>query len=115
MSFIAKFALLIFLTSQLSLCDSIDNEVDRCTLTEHLVTEIESYGPIVNKIMNETVHGSFKGSTWNELATFVDKFGPRLTGSQVLEDAIDYMINHSVRHGLENVHGESAVVPHWVR
>lgn len=110
-----KFVVVIYLISSSVLCDTTNNEVGQCSLPKDLIKEIESYAPTVDKIINETVHGLFKGKTWQELATFVDKFGPRLTGSQVLEDAIDYMLNRSVEHGLENVHGEYAVVPHWVR
>lgn len=107
--------LLVLLSCRSTFGDTTDNEVDYCSLPSDLVKEIASYAPIVNNIINETIHGSFKGTTWQELATFVDKFGPRLAGSQVLEDAIDYMLNNSRIHNLENVHGEYAVVPHWVR
>ncbi|XP_046435612.1 carboxypeptidase Q-like [Neodiprion fabricii] len=107
--------LLLCFISKSTFGDTIDNEVDQCSLPENLVKEIESYAPTVNKIINETVNGLYKGTTWQELATFVDKFGPRLSGSQVLENAIDYMLDKLVKHGLENVHGEEAVLPHWVR
>lgn len=91
------------------------NKRNTCHLTKTLIEEIDSYAPIVQKIINETMQGSFKGNTWQELATFVDKFGPRFTGTQTLEDAIDYVLNKSISLGLDNVHGESVTVPHWVR
>lgn len=88
---------------------------DSCNLPHNLIEEIDSYGPAVQRIINETMQGSFKGVTWEDLATFVDKFGPRFTGTKVLEDAIDYVLNKSIDLGLDNVHGEPATVPHWVR
>jgi len=88
---------------------------DTCHLPNHLIQEIDSYAPIVHRIINESMQGSFKGTTWQDLATFVDKFGPRFTGTQVLEDAIDYVLNKSISLGLDNVHGEPATVPRWVR
>lgn len=91
------------------------NDVNTCNLPESLTREIDAYAPLVRVIINETVSGSFKGLTWNELAYFVDKFGPRLTGTDVLEHSIDYVLNKSIEYGLDNVHGESVVVPHWVR
>lgn len=84
-------------------------------MPKSLIEEIDSYAPMVQRIINETTQGSFKGVTWNDLATFVDHFGPRFTGTQALEDAIDYVLNKSIALGLENVHGEPATVPHWVR
>lgn len=44
-----------------------------------------------------------------------DKFGARMTGSQSLEDAIDYMVDEMKKAGLDNVHTENATVPHWER
>lgn len=91
------------------------NNVNTCYLPNYLIQEIESYRPLVQSIINETLSGSFKGTTWNELAYFVDKFGPRLSGTATLEESIDYVLNKSTTLGLENVHGEPVDVPHWVR
>lgn len=91
------------------------NSVNTCNLPQSLIQEIDSYEPFVHAIINETLYGSFKGTTWNELAYFVDTFGPRFTGTAVLERSIDYVLNKSLEFGLDNVHGESVSVPHWVR
>ncbi|XP_025163526.1 carboxypeptidase Q [Harpegnathos saltator] len=88
---------------------------DTCHLPRALIEEIDSYAPIVQRIINETMRGSFKGTTWRDLAEFVDKFGPRFTGTQVLEDSIDYVLNKSISLSLENVHGEVVTVPRWIR
>lgn len=88
---------------------------DRCHMSKALSDEIDSYAPLVHKIINETTEGSFKGITWQDLATFVDKFGPRFAGTPALEEAINYVLNESTSLGFENVHGEPVTIPHWVR
>ncbi|XP_062565484.1 carboxypeptidase Q-like [Armigeres subalbatus] len=90
-------------------------ETNSCELSEDLLYEIRSYGPIVHKIINEIVRGQFAGQTWQSLAELTDTFGPRMSGSQQLEDSIDYAIREMIRDGLENVRTEEASVPHWVR
>ncbi|HET7464320.1 MAG TPA: M20/M25/M40 family metallo-hydrolase [Longimicrobium sp.] len=52
---------------------------------------------------------------WKRLATLVDRFGPRLSGSQALENTIDWSLDQMRRDGLQNVRGEPVMVPHWVR
>lgn len=44
-----------------------------------------------------------------------DKFGDRMSGSQSLENAIDYMVDVMTKAGLDNVHTENASVPYWER
>lgn len=92
-----------------------DNEITACNLPQSLITEIASYQSTVDKIIHETTLGASKGFTYTELANFVDEFGNRIAGSTNLENAIDYMLNASEFHDLENVHGEKVEVPHWVR
>ena len=52
---------------------------------------------------------------WNRLATMVDRFGHRLSGSESLERTIDWVLDEMRRDGLQNVRGEPVMVPHWVR
>ena len=49
------------------------------------------------------------------LGTLVDTFGHRLSGSASLEAAIDWILSEMKSDGLQNVRGERAMVPHWVR
>lgn len=100
-------------------CDHKNNEVEdpplKCNLPKNLLQEIAGYAGTANKIIKSLTEGKHKGSTYNGLAEFIDKFGNRVSGSKNLENAIDYMLNKSVAYNLENVHGENVTVPHWVR
>ncbi|CAG2253418.1 CPQ [Mytilus edulis] len=77
--------------------------------------EVNSYQEAANAIINLSVHGRARNQSYDRLATFVDKFGSRIAGSQNLENAIDYMLDELQKDGLDNVHGEDVTVPHWVR
>jgi carboxypeptidase Q len=52
---------------------------------------------------------------YDRLATMTDRFGNRLSGSDALEHTIDWVMDQMRRDGLQNVHGEPVMVPHWVR
>lgn len=54
-------------------------------------------------------------SAYTRLGNLVDGFGHRLSGSASLEAAIDWILAQMKADGLENVRGERAMVPHWVR
>lgn len=49
------------------------------------------------------------------LAELVDTHGHRLSGSASLETAIDWLAAKLKADGLDNVHTEPVMVPHWVR
>jgi carboxypeptidase Q len=52
---------------------------------------------------------------WERVARWTDTFGPRLSGSEALERAIDWALDELKREGFQNVRGEPVMVPHWVR
>jgi len=54
-------------------------------------------------------------AAWNRLAYLTDTFGPRFSGSENLERAIEWILEEMQRDGLQNVRGEPVFVPHWVR
>lgn len=54
-------------------------------------------------------------AAWNKLAELTDGFGNRLSGSEALEHAIDWIIERMKSEGLEKVRGEPVMVPRWVR
>ena len=52
---------------------------------------------------------------YERLTELVDRFGHRVSGSVALEQAIDWIMDEMQADGLENVRGETVMVPHWVR
>jgi carboxypeptidase Q len=54
-------------------------------------------------------------SAYERLAYLGDTFGHRLSGSQALEDALDWIIDEMNADGLENVRTQPVMVPHWIR
>lgn len=54
-------------------------------------------------------------AAWNRLAVMTETFGPRFSGSESLERAIDWTIAEMKKDGLDNVRGEPVMVPRWVR
>src|SRR5262245_44165023 len=52
---------------------------------------------------------------WRRLAELTDTHGPRLSGSENLARAVDWAVRTMKADGLENVHTERVMVPHWVR
>ena len=54
-------------------------------------------------------------AAWRRLAELTDRFGNRLSGSDNLERALDWVIEQMGRDGLQNVRGEAVMVPRWVR
>lgn len=48
--------------------NNIDQYVDKngnCALPDHLIAEIQSYQPIVDRITKEILNGKYTGGTWN--------------------------------------------------
>ncbi len=65
---------------------------------------------------DKLIDGALKDSAaWNRLAELVDTFGNRPVGSARLEGAIDWIVAAMKKDGLDNVHTEPVMVPHWVR
>ncbi|CAG2177384.1 unnamed protein product, partial [Oppiella nova] len=90
-------------------CDSVPE------FTPELRQQIASLKGDVNKIINFVMNGGDSGVTYNELATFVDRFGPRHLGTRVLEDSIDYVVDLLNKEGHDGVRTESLPVPIWRR
>ncbi|XP_034825738.1 carboxypeptidase Q-like [Maniola hyperantus] len=90
------------------------SELKSCDIGD-LADEIASYDTVVKDIIDYVVSGPFKGKTYDELAKFVDRFGARPSGSKVLEDSIDYMIQLTKEEEMKHVITEDVEVPHWIR
>jgi carboxypeptidase Q len=67
---------------------------------------------VPGKLMDAELNSDF---AYQRLAQLCDTFGPRFSGSTNLEAAIDWVLAQMKNDGLENVHGEEVMVPHWVR
>ena len=52
---------------------------------------------------------------WDRLAALADLYGPRITGSATLEQAVAWAAGEMRDDGLDDVHLEPAQVAHWVR
>lgn len=52
---------------------------------------------------------------WNRLTFMVDEFGPRLSGSGNLENAIDWIVEEMKTDEFDSVWTQPVKVPHWVR
>ena len=77
-------------------------------------SEISAMEPVLASLLDMSINGAEKGASYNRTADFCDYFGHRISGSQNLEDSIDSLAPSLRRAGLENVHYEPAMVPHWV-
>ena len=98
------------------MCATLSERVSyNAIVADRIKTEIRRYRGIADDIINLVTKGAAKHQVYNRLATFVDTFGNRIAGSQNLENSIDYMLKVLEEDGLENVHGEEVLVPHWVR
>lgn len=73
---------------------------------------VRKYSEIADKILAAATKDS---SSWDRLAYMCDTFGPRLSGSENLENAIRWMLEEMKRDGFDNVRADSVMVPHWVR
>lgn len=120
--FLKVIAVILSLPINYVICGVFDNNIEKfvdgngnCALPTKLLNEIQSYQPIVNKIAQEILNGNYSGDTWNSLSEFIDKFGPRFSGTKSLESSIDYMVDKLKEVGLENVHTENATIPRWQR
>ena len=64
----------------------------------------------------QLVRAALKDSAaYKRLGVLVDRFGHRMTGSQSLERAIDWIVEEMKRDGFENVRKEPVTVVNWVR
>ena len=72
----------------------------------------EKYMDTALRIISEALADS---TAYERLAYICDSFGPRLSGSTNLEDAISWIIKEMRKDNLSNVRGERVKVPTWIR
>lgn len=67
-------------------------------------------------IADKLISSSLSNQTGFERLTYLtDYYGPRLSGSQVLEDGIDWVVQEMEKDGFDKVWTQPVKVPHWVR
>ena len=77
-------------------------------------SQVAAVASDVRRIIDHVLSPGHVGKTYNSVAHFVDRFGARLTGTENLKNAIDYMVKRLVKEGHDNVHTENVTVPIWV-
>src|SRR6185436_5196340 len=73
---------------------------------------LDPYREPAARLIGEATGDTF---AWRRLAALTDSVGHRWSGSPQLERAIEWAVAEMKRDGLENVHTEKVMVPHWVR
>jgi carboxypeptidase Q len=73
---------------------------------------VETYREVADRLIEAATANH---DAYARLGELVDRFGSRLSGSAALERALDWMLDEMRADGLQNVRGESTMVPHWVR
>jgi carboxypeptidase Q len=76
------------------------------------VTIADRYRADADRIIDAALADS---AAYDRLAMLVDRFGPRFSGTDNLERALDWILAEMRADGLENVRGEPVMVPRWVR
>src|ERR1041385_7583334 len=73
---------------------------------------LESHRAAADRLIDAALRDS---SAHQRLSVLVDRFGHRLSGSQSLEDAIDWIVSELRKQGFDNVHTEPVKVTNWQR
>lgn len=74
--------------------------------------QVESHRSDAERLIQAALADS---AAWDRLAELTDTFGPRFSGTEALEQALDWILGEMNKDGLENVRGEPVMVPRWVR
>jgi carboxypeptidase Q len=83
-----------------------------CSAQASAQSVADSYRAAADRLIDAALADT---SAFARLTELVDRFGPRLSGSETLERAIDWILDQMRADGLANVRGEAVMVPHWVR
>ena len=70
------------------------------------------YRVVADRIIDAALADS---GAYRRLAELTDRFGPRFSGTDNLERALDWILGQMTRDGLEGVRGEPVMIPRWVR
>ncbi|HEY8174782.1 MAG TPA: M20/M25/M40 family metallo-hydrolase, partial [Gemmatimonadaceae bacterium] len=81
-------------------------------LTLQAQLDVEPHRAAATQLIQSALRDS---ASYKRLARLADGFGHRMSGSESLERAIDWIVDEMKRDGLENVHKEPVTVTHWLR
>ena len=73
---------------------------------------IEDYRDVADEIIDAAMDGNDR---FEYLTLFVDTFGHRFSGSESLENSIDWIVKEMKKDGFDSVWTQEVMVPHWVR
>ena len=76
------------------------------------LSQPKSYKNAASSIIEQALSDS---TIYNRLAYMTDTFGPRFSGSQNLEDAIDWIAETMKKDGFSSVYTQPVRVPNWKR
>lgn len=94
--------------------DALQDKTKKHTLAP-LVKKYQPYVDTYKSISKQIIDASKNDSTcYKRLADMCDTYGHRLSGSEGLEKAIDWLIVNLEKDGFD-VSTEKVMVPHWVR
>jgi carboxypeptidase Q len=74
--------------------------------------DVEAHRAAADRLIDAAMRDS---AAHRRLSLLADKFGHRFSGSQSLEQAIDWILAEMKKDGFENVRGEPVMVTRWVR
>ena len=74
--------------------------------------DIQSYRDVAEEIINTAMDGDQR---FEYLTLFADTFGHRFSGSESLENSIDWIVEEMKKDGFDTVRTQDVMVPHWVR
>ena len=102
---------LLKITLLLGLCCQI-----QALQAQALPAQASSLVPLYRSTSERLIEQALQNSTgFDRLALMCDRFGSRFSGSESLEQAIDWALQTMGEDGFSNVRGESVEVPRWVR
>ncbi|NGP88081.1 M28 family metallopeptidase [Fodinibius halophilus] len=79
---------------------------------ESEIVDVSSYQDEAQKIIDAALADE---EAFQKLTYFVDKYGHRLSGSETLENSIDWILKEMQEQPFDNVTSQKVMVPHWVR
>lgn len=75
----------------------------------------ESYREVANQLIEAALDPENVDFMWERLAWLTDYYPHRLSGSEMLEKAINWMYGQLNEDGFDRVYKQEVMVPHWVR